>query len=269
MPQFVILRNLNGWIDTEHLDRVYVNTESWNNVSVNPTSSVNFGVEYNRQSGIWSGRGWNETVGWIDFSYDQINHLAQFEIPPTDPEAWGSWNGEVDLSAVSYSAQSGVFEGLGFDSHIDTGGVFDSSEDDAVGSGQWTFANLEFTGSECPENVNLFLSGTPFLHSTTCDIDNLDIDIQWSSENVTNCNSTIGPWNNNGFSQYTGTTNHPTADITDINTPVLFKLECIGDYSGNSVEGVAVASCGTALPAGCESAEDCPLEIIKPILIET
>lgn len=259
--------NLDGWIDTENLGPVFINTQSWNAENPSNTSSVNFGVEYNRQTGNWSGRGWNSLVGWVDFSYDQVNKIAQFVIPASNPGTWGNWKGEIILSAVSYSPQSGSFSGVGIDQHLDTGGVDDLITDDYIGSGEWTFDNLSFTGSTCPENVNLFLNGTPFLHNEACPILKNDINIQWTSENVVDGSCTaVGDWNiTTSQNQYTGVAIHPN---TDINQTELFKLECIGEYSGSLVEGVAIASCGTALPAGCDAAEDCPLEIIKPVPIE-
>ena len=267
--------NLYGYIDTENLGPVYLSTESWNDLNGTNTT-VNFSVNYDRQMGIWSGRGWaagtsaTGAIGWVDFSYNQINDEVRFVAPGNDydnniVDTWGNWTGVVDLSGVVYSNQNGSFQGTGLDSHVDTGGVGSETDDDYVGSGEWTFEQVQFQDPACPQNVNLFLEGTSRLHRSTCDINN--ILIQWTTENVTNCTATAGLWtlNTPRLDQNTGTTTYANNPVTDANTPVMFKLQCTGAFDNQPVEGIAIASCGV-LPT-CEG-ENCPFNIISPVIIE-
>lgn len=268
--------NLYGYIDTDNLGRIYLSTESWNDENVGNTTTTNFSVNYDRQMGIWSGRGWaagtNATgaIGWVDFSYDQVNHKVRFVIPGNDYDnhilyTWGNWNAIVDLSRVNYSSQNGSFQGLGSDSHQDTGGIFSDLEDDPIGSSTWTFDHVQFQDPACPEHVNLFLNGTSYLHKNKCDIEKTLI--QWTTENVTNCTATAGLWtlNTSRPTQNTGTSVHANASITEANTPVIFKLTCTGLSDNQPVVGTAIASCGTLPP--CEG-DNCPFNTISPVLIE-
>ncbi len=257
--------NLYGYIDTENLGPIYLSTESWNKLSGEASTSVSFYVNYDRQNGVWSGRGWNRQVGWVDFSYDQVNDIVRFQTPGENTAFWGGWNGEVDLSKVVYSAQNGSFRGDGYGAHNNTGGVSSDLEDDYIGSGEWTFDGLVFQDPPCPQNVNLFLDGTSYLYKKDCNISAPTI--QWITEGVHDCVSVEGLWENRTRSpKNIGTGIKANNDISESNAPVLFKLSCIGNYSGSAVEGVAIASCGGIVPP-CEG-ENCPSEMISPKLIE-
>lgn len=250
--------NLLGFALTDNLDRIYMSTESWNLANPSDVTTVDFYVDYDRQTGLWSGRGWNEIVGWVDFGYDIIEKEARFEAPgdayDSGSDEWGNWSGVIALDEnmeingtsirpVRYSAQTGSFNGLGIDAQL-TGGENDPDEDDYVGAGIVDFSNVSFVESDCDEYVDMFLNDVPVLHSSTCPL--AAPTIKWTSQNVANCTTAEGLWASSGskVSQYTSSNEKASGPITDVNSPVIFRLRCIGQQSGAEVYGVAVASCG-------------------------
>jgi|AntAceMinimDraft_6_1070360.scaffolds.fasta_scaffold04620_5 hypothetical protein len=253
---------LLGYALTENLGPIYLSTESWNQANASEPTNVSFFVDYDKQNGLWSGRGWNETVGWVDFSYDTIGKKARFEEPgkshDNGNDDWGNWPGVIDLgitqqiqsgdgniliTPVKYSPNTGGFNGLGLDSSL-TGGGDNPVDDDYVGAGIVDFSNVQFVKSDCQEYVDLFLDDVSILHNDVCPLPAPLI--KWNSQGVSNCQTVDGLWSNPGGRANKNLLDNESASasITDVNSPVLFRLKCIGQQSGADVFGVAVASCG-------------------------
>ncbi len=182
----------------------------------------------------------------------------------------GNWKGVVDLSGVRYDVNEGKFVGEGIDKDEHTG---EGDRDEPVGSGKWNFDNVKLIKPSCPEQVNLFFNVngdlTDVYHKETCPISEGELTLQWKSEGVEDeCNSIAGPWELiTRPNEYTGTGIHNTSAIDDGELAV-FKLRCIGRYSGTDVIGTVKASCGeTCIDCGPNSDDDDD-SIIAPKLIE-
>ena len=287
LPQLVFLRssvaeagsctqtntgNLRGYVETENLGRVYLSKESWDQDNPSRPAEVNFYVNYDPERNEWSGRGWNEAVGWVDFNYNQQEKKARFEAPGEEydrlhdhdpnndePVEWGNWSGVIDLSGVSYSVQDGTFAGEGVDVDTNTG---EGDEDEPVGSGKWTFAQVSYTPSTCPERVNLLINLKSVYHKSTCPIADGELTIQWTSENVEQCEAVAGPWTLGPVDpENTGTKVHNNAEISD---KAIFTIRCKGTYSGVDITRSAVASCGSSQTNGGGDQG-----LITPVIIET
>ena len=257
--------NLEGYIQTQNLGKIYVSKTSWDADHSGNPASTNFYVFYDRERNRWSGRGLNEDVGWVDFDYDQQGRKARFVAPEEEyerlhdsdpnndePVEWGNWRGVVDLSDVEYDVQHARFVGDVVEKDDHTG---EGDQDEAVGSGKWDFSHLKLIKSSCPEQVNLFfkVDGSPesSYYKDTCPISAGDLTLQWTSEGVHDCESIAGPWDLiSRPDRNTGTDVHNTSDIDG---EVYFKLKCIGDYTDSEIIGTAKASCG---PIPCEG-DDC------------
>lgn len=272
--------NLEGYIDTDYLGRIYVDNESYETDT--GTSVGDFYVNYDKNNDIWSGKGWSDQAGWVDFSYDQMNHIVRFVAPGEEYdtgcadngtcENWGGWKGQADLSNVHYLSQNGILVGEGQDLHDDTGGQHSSVEDDRVGSGTWHFDHVAFKDPACPEEVHLFINESNSWYKDQCPA-NLDHAVmQWTSQNVHDCKSTktSGFWNLTDRPSENLSTN-VTVDgtITEDNSPVVFEIECTGDLSGEPVRSYVTASCdGHIPPPPCEGNPDDCKNFISPNIIE-
>ena len=244
--------NLYGVAQTEAIGPIYMSTLTWNDDPLgvgHPATSQIFSVSYSQTTGLWDGRGWSPYAGWVDFGETNAANIslqqAQFESVLNDPSGWGNWDPNIDLSPVSYSTDSGSFIGLATNGDYTVGGA-GSGEDDLVGAGWIDFSTvtLDITlGDDCDENIDLILDGSNILYRDTCPI--APPTIQWTSTDVSNCETDIGLWASDGL-RPTQNTSGETAggSITTSNTPVVFRLKCIGDESGNDVYGSAIASCG-------------------------
>ena len=242
--------NLYGYAMTDEIGAIYMSTETWNDDPLSEghaTTSEEFFVSYDRQLDLWSGRGWNPHVGWVDFGDINAANItartAEFESIKNNPAAWGNWDPLVDLSPVVYETDPGGFEGFATNGDYTIGGG-DGSNDDYVGAGNIDFSNvgLQVVPSTCDEAVNVLLNGVNILYNESCSISAPTI--QWTSVDVSNCQTSAGLWSSPGLR---GTTGSETASgsITTGNTPLVFRLKCIGDGSGADVFGTAIASCGT------------------------
>ncbi len=268
--------NLFGYIVTDNLGPIYVSTESWNAANPADPTNVSFYVNYNRHSRVWSGRAWNESVGWVNFEYDKgvqqddgsFKKRARFVAPGTayddGTDEWGNWPGIIELDAtmtvngtsitpVRYSTndKGGRFIGLGIDANLTGGG--DPKDDEYVGSGILDFSNVNYVDSKCNENISILVGGETSPHRN-CPISKPLI--QWNSNNVENCEIVVV----NGKSLWDVLTNDPyrnnenatgeraDGDITLENTPVTFKLKCTGDKTGADIFGESTASCGESDP---------------------
>jgi len=230
--------NLSGYATTENIGRIYMSTESWNTYET-PNTSTSFSVTYDQQTNTWDGRGWNEYVGWVDFNIRE----AELSGPRDNPTAWGNWYHVVDMSEVTYILDPGEFQGIGTNAEY-TSNNGGSSTDDPVGAGDVSFTNVQLDNEPdpgCDEYVDILLNGVNILYKETCNISSPTI--SWTTTDVSNCVTDGGLWQNPGTR---GTSGSQTASgsITEANTPVRFKLKCIGNQSGSEVTGIAFASCG-------------------------
>lgn len=239
--------NIRGYAMTDHIGAIYMNTESWNADPLglgNTPTSVYFSVSFDRQTGFWSGRGWNAHVGWVDFgevdpslSYSK---QARFEASAANPQSWGGLEPIIDLSAVSYVNDPGGFVGLGTNGDYSISGG-STTLDTPVGARYVDFSNviLDLTVGDCNERVDILLNGVTTLYREQCPIPAPVI--QWTTNDVTNCIATQGLW-----SGMKGVSGQELASgmITESNQPVTFRLSCTGVGSGGTVYGDAIASCG-------------------------
>lgn len=270
--------NLEGTIMTDNMGDIYLSKESWDTSHPSNPADVDFYVSYNTETGVWSGRGWNENVGWVDFNYDQQGKKVRFVAPGEEydrlhdsdpnndePVEWGNWRGVADLSAVSYSVQDGHFYGKGHDEDGTTG---DGDEDETVGSGEWSFEKVNLFDPVCPEQVHLLfnINGTltSEYHKDTCPIGDKSLILQWTSEGVHDCKSIAGPWDLiSRPSQNTGT---DVRNTDEIDGSAVFKMECKGDYTGVNVVTTVSASCGENGPGDDDDDEN--NGIVVPKIIE-
>src|SRR5690606_10976821 len=105
--------NIYGYLTTETIGNIYLSTESWNDNETAQTS-VEFYVSYDRQLNRWSGRGWNENAGWVDFGQmnpnNTLNQTAEFATVKADPINYGNWNPLITgLGNVTYNENLGQF----------------------------------------------------------------------------------------------------------------------------------------------------------------
>lgn len=236
--------SLGGYILATNISGpIYISSEVWN--QEHPTSPIDFYVNYDRNTNLWSGRGWHEELGWINFDHDVANHKAIVDSVKTNPSLWGNWDGVIDLSQVHYSNQVARFIGVGTGSSYTGGG---NEKDIMVGLGDLDFSNVSFNpNNPCGEFINLFLNDTPTLYRTTCPI--ATPTIKWTSQNVENCYPAEGYWNqptqrrleNNrhGEKALQGIT-----DSGDSFQEKVFRLKCTGKSSKADVYGAAVMRCG-------------------------
>lgn len=237
--------NLYGYISSNIISTpIYLSTETWNDDPLgngNTASTVDFYVNFDRTTSLWSGRAWNETVGWIEFDIGSLEKKAYVEDALANLDAWGYWDGMIDLSNVEYSTNAGGFNGIGISSDLTGDG---SDLDDVyVGLGELEFSNVSYIESPCGENINLFLNGTPVLYNATCPISAPTI--KWTSENVSSCVTDTGPWGTPTGARATQNTTGETASAgLSAEGSQIFRLKCVGDISGASVYGTAIMSCG-------------------------
>lgn len=250
--------NLEGYINTENIGPIYVSKASWDAEHRSNPADVDFYVSYDTKRNLWSGRGWNEEVGWVDFDYDQQGRKVRFVAPGEEydrlhdsdpnndePVEWGNWRGVADLSSVNYNVQTSQFEGVGNEDDASTG---EGDRDERIGSGEWTFDNVVLIKPDCPERLNLLfrVNGTlkSSYHKDTCPIKEDSLILQWTSEGVKDCKSIAGPWDLvRRDSQNTGTRVHNTSPIEE-GDRAIFKLQCKGSYTGADIVRSVVASCG-------------------------
>lgn len=247
--------NLSGYATTSNgFGPIYMSDESWE-AATGGTSGVDFGVSYDRTTGLWNGRGWNEYIGWVDFggedSSNTINKTATFEEIADNRAAWGNWDPIIyldeenlphgNIPGVTYASDPGGFEGYGFNGEYTTVGG-DDSNDVLVGAGTVDFSNVVLFNVACTEFVDVTINNASRFYQETCNIDNPLI--RWRTTNiipgtcsvVDNTGLWSGTKSNNG--QETG------GDITDTNSPVTLELECTGSISGDPVIGRAIGVCG-------------------------
>lgn len=272
--------SLQGYILATNIKGpIYISSESWNQDLATPhhnqtDSPVDFYVNYDRNTNLWSGRGWHEELGWINFDHDIAGKKAIVESVASNPSKWGNWDGLIRLNRVQYSTQVGRFVGMGDGSDYTGGG---GEKDIMVGMGDLDFSNVSFNpNSVCNESVSLFLNDTPTLYRSVCS-DSFVPRIKWTSENVeSNCQTAEGFWNNPASPRLNeNTAGEPASRGLDGGNEFqqkVFRLKCKGLQSGADVYGAAVMRCGP-IPV-CDPADtdcvDIPTidELIKPTYTE-
>lgn len=218
------------------------------------TSGEDYAVQYNRELAFFSGRGWNEELGWIDFDFgteDQADAVS-----PDGSFAWGGYDGNiVGLKTITYSNNNGSFSaGSAYDTEYVSG---QSDGDVQVGMGELDFSNVLFDTSEtipeeCREKVDVFVNGRSTADIGIC---NQTATIAWNSNQVSNCQTTgSAPWGSTGSKADSGSETSGTISSGD--SPAYFRLECTGDITGNMITGVAKATCGNIDCPECTSVED-------------
>lgn len=249
--------NLEGYILTENVGNIYISTDSWNeNHAADNQTTESFAVSYDRASNIWSGRGWNEQLGWIDFSGQRADGSslpghAIIEAIDQSPNGWGGLSPEISLNPISYStddfvASDGTVTPAGFQGTTNhsrptiTGAA--SSFDVNSGAGELTFELVRLVESPCDENVDVLVNSQPRLERNSCSI--ADPVVSWATENVSGCTVGTGNWGVPSGSNLGLTGSRTVPDVTESSSPQQYSVVCIGDETGEPVEQFAIATCG-------------------------
>jgi hypothetical protein len=255
---------LSGTIAITNLDRdtvydeVIVSDETWNSENASNPTSENFEVAY--KDGRFSGRGWSEVYGWVDFNFGSADEL-QFENVNENPEEWGSWSGNfTQLSTVEFSTNDGSWKGAAYSAE-QTG----SNPDVYVGAVldfEHSTTDLKFdTTGDCDERVDLFINSSKTLNRVNCPISTPTI--RWTSENVGSCEASGDLWSSTGSKADNNTSGETAAGpVTESGTyasPQTIRLTCIGDDSGAEIEASATARCGDEVDTGDPTDGDTPI----------
>lgn len=269
--------NIRGYADSDNTGPIYLSTESWNEENQGNEITVQFSVEYDRQTNSWSGTGWNSSVGWINFG--QIGpRTAIIEAAEESPAEWGNLDPIIDLSDVYYhtdaekspSGQVG-FAGLATNGNYTANGA-NQSNDNASGMGLINFENANLLTEPNPcdeyfnEYVDIYLNGVPSLYSPECPISAPNI--RWTTTDIVSgtCVPTDGDWQNKNTPR-PGLSGQERAasGVTDTNKYQLFRLTCQG-VSGNEITGKAIISCGEDDCVDCIKTKVDPTE--EAVIIE-
>ncbi len=261
--------NLYGYADTENFGRIYMSRTSWNDFEATQTTQP-FSVSYNRQNDTWSGRGWNEIMGWVDFGETNSDNIslrrAEFESALANPGDYGNLvpqiylgdenivlqTGEtISVAGVAYSTNSGSFVGSGWNGDYTIANV-GNGDDVAVGAGEITFANVSLVESPCQEYVDLLVNGEETYYQETCPITNPTL--TWNTTNVNNCVIGSDNWSSPQGTSI-GTSGSQNANVS-VNPSETFSLNCTGTQSGNTIQGIAIAVCGPTTGGGDDPVVD-------------
>jgi len=243
-------------LDGDYYDDIYVSDESWNEAFPSDTTSENFEIVF--RDSVFSGKGWSEDFGWVDFSYG-TSDTGLFTNVNTYSDDWGGWTGNIeDLDTIQFKTSDGTWAGQAVAQNLT---LNDLGQDVYVGvviDFDITAGNLAFLSiddDDCPEYVDLFINGAKNLNRATCPISAPSI--KWTSQNIDSaidCTASGALWNSgaSGFpnKSETNTSGETAGDGIDttassgyLATPQTITLTCTGD-SGNKVVGTAVVSCG-------------------------
>lgn len=250
--------NLYGYLETDEMGFIYLSTRSWNEDLAgeghDPTSTL-FSVSYDRQANTFNGRGWSPYAGWVDFgevtTSNSANQIAEFESMKNDSDSWGNVTPEIDLSSIGYQTDPGGFFGTAF--HGDETSPDDNG--DFYGAGNIDFSNVSIIPSECTQYVSLTLNGVSDIYRSSCPVGGT-IQINWASENVSNCFVDSANWsaaNNSSVpDEYQSGNNYTfTGNVNDSNPQDVVRIRCLGS-NGQTVTDSATISCGSTVtpPAG-------------------
>ncbi|MCI5051454.1 MAG: hypothetical protein MRY57_04040 [Candidatus Pacebacteria bacterium] len=247
--------NLYGYLETDEIGYIYLSTETWNDDPLGEghgTTTQQVSVSYDRQAGTFSGRGWSPYAGWVDFgevnTSNTADEIAEFESPKNDPDSWGNWDPVIDLSGIGYQTDPGGFTGTAFN-----GGYTylpDGSQDEFVGAGDISFENVSIIEPVCSQFVSLTLNGASNIYQSSCPVSGT-IQINWASENVTNCFVDSSNWNISNNSsvpdEYQSGNNYTfTGSVTDSNPTDTVRIRCTGG-NGQTITDSALVQCGSTV----------------------
>ncbi|MGB0925145.1 MAG: hypothetical protein ACPGTS_00365 [Minisyncoccia bacterium] len=255
-------------------DKIYISTDSWNNDPVNSANQTSeiFSVEFDTTTNEWSGQGWMDNIGWIDFGTPNTTDEATIRDMDNDPMAWGNANPIIDLGSVSYNNTTDVFVGVG--ENYGFTGVNDDQYDDEIGLGDLNFDNVSFGVTPCNPSVNVLISGA----SSQCSTGNADV--IWNTRDVNSCETFGGGWAN-PTSGTALTTAAPGVNTTESNATInmaanisgsgeLVAITCLSDENGSSVIGQAYLNCTNPIdpndPSDPNDPCDSEKEPCKPII---
>lgn len=268
--------NLFGYIIASELPSDDQQNYIWMNSEDDPwDGGPSYGVTYDRNTGIFSGRGWNEGLRvWVDFDMGSSDEaqVLDAEGNPIGGFQWGYWDGEIKgLDNLIYSnnqgglvpqgTQNADIDGDGntdftytwpYDAQYVSG---DSQDDVIVGMGELSFDEVVFGTSsipnECQEYVDVLANGRSSLHMNEC---GQEVELTWNTQNIApgSCETVNNgaPWSSQGARPEVELSGENAGPITEDNSPVYFTLECTGAISGNQVRGLAQVSCGEVVPTG-------------------
>ena len=264
------VNNLLGYIVASDLPSSNQDNHIWVSSKDDPwTGGPNYGVSYDRDLGIFSGRGWNEGLRvWVDFDMGTTDE-AQVLDSAGDPIGgfqWGYWNGEIKgVDNTIYSTNQGGFITSGTkNADIDNDGTPDgtytwpydaqyvsgsSQNDTPVGMGQLDFSQVVFDTSsanipsECREYVDVLADGKSSKNLSTCSADN--VTLTWNSKNIDPGSCTTvsngAPWVSPGARQEVNLSGENSGTITGKS---IFGIRCLGSITGNQITGNAAVTCG-------------------------
>jgi hypothetical protein len=247
--------NLYGYLETDEIGYIYLSTETWNDDPLGEghgTTTQQVSVSYDRQANTFSGRGWSPYAGWVDFgevnTSNTTDRIAEFESPKNDPDSWGNWEPEIDLSGIGYQTDPGGFTGIA------TNGGYtyleDGTVDEFVGAGDISFENVSIIEPVCTQFVSLTLNGASNVYQNSCPFSG-SVRINWASENVTNCRVDSGNWNVSENSsvpdEYQSGTNYSFTGTVNAGSPLdTVRIRCTGS-NGQTVTDSATVSCGSTV----------------------
>mgnify|MGYP000206325536 CR=1 FL=1 len=260
-----------------HGNKIYVSSfdDIW-------TSGETYDVSYDRDTNLFSGRGYNRHIGFVDFDYGTSDQ-AYAPDAANNSYGWGDFGAYIfGLDELSYSNNaeqfllSGDEDGNGVIDGSETGsGVYNSeyvsgqADGDApVGLGQLDFSNVDidtsgvFVPIECQEIVNLSVNGSPEAHINTC---GGTVDLTWSISDQIESGSCVAvsnsaPWINPGSRSNTNILGETSGAINDT---VNFIFECEGSVSGNTIRDTAKVTCGSTSGGGGSSNTEGQFEFIE------
>lgn len=246
--------NLIGYLMTDNMDEIYLSTESWNDDPLNlghaPTTEI-FSTSYDRQTGQFFGRAWSPVAGWVDFDSQSTTFAAVYESIESNPDGWGYLDPVIDLSSVTYSVDSGSFNGFGYH-----GGYIyaDPSNDNEVGAGNIDFSAVNLIQPSCTQFVSLAVNGASDINRSTCPV-SAPVYINWASENVQNCVTNSSNWSGPGLSLLPNT--YQTGTNYQFNGNFngdIISIACEG-FNGETIIDSAQINCGTITnnPGGTSS----------------
>ncbi len=243
--------NLAGYIIATNLPSSGDQNKIWVSSQDDPwDGGPDYGVTYDRNLHLFSGRGWNEGLRvWVDFDFGTSDQARVLDASatPIGGFAWGYWQGQIrGLDGLEYSTNNATFVGPNPFNEQCVSGQCD--DDTPIGLGELDFANVEFleeqVPTECQEYIDVTANNSTNLILSSC---GTSVGLKWNSNNVVvgSCHTDDdAPWPNPGASvNETNTTPLASDLITTENSPAYFKIICTGLITNTPVTGTAIVSC--------------------------